>query len=285
LVSCQPPPVNEKISIVVTYSLLGSLVEELVGDKAMVTVPMPNGLDPHEWEPSAKAIEAFNKADYIIENGLGLEGGMEKTLQTAKNSIKSFSASDHITIRRVKPGEGIQSDDPDQAAGAPDPHLWLDPLAMKDVVESLSTALMRDLKLDVSLKAAELENRLDRLNDEVRDILAQVTEQNRKLVTGHESMGYFAERYGFQLVGVIVPGLSSQAGVSAADLAALKHAILESHVKVIFSEIGTSPVVARAIGNETKVKVAELNTHALPEDYSYFTFMRNLSSVIANALK
>ena len=99
---------NGKKSIVVTYSILGSIVKDLVGDKANVTVSIPNGLDPHEWEPSAKDIETINKADLVIENGLGLEGGMDKTLETARNNgVKFFTAADYITVRHVGPGEGI----------------------------------------------------------------------------------------------------------------------------------------------------------------------------------
>ncbi len=284
--SCQPPPGSSKKSIVVTYSILGSIVKELVGDKAGVTVSVPNGLDPHEWEPSAKDIETVNKADLIIENGLGLEGGMEKTLQVARNNgVKFFTASDYITVRHVGPGEGIPSGDPDQAIGAPDPHLWLDPLTMKSVVSALVPALMKDLNLDVAAQAGDLENRLDSLNAEVANTVAQIPQENSKLVTGHESMGYFAQLYGFKLVGVIIPGLSSQAGASAADLAALKKAIQDNQVKVIFTELGTSPAVAKAIGDETGVKVVEITTHTLFSDGSYFTFMRNIANVITNALK
>jgi zinc/manganese transport system substrate-binding protein len=284
--SCQPVTTSSKKSIVVTYSILGSVVKELVGDKAIVTVSIPNGLDPHEWEPSAKDIETINKADLVIENGLGLEGGMEKTLEAAKNNgVKFFTASDYLTVRHVGPGEGIPSGDPDQAIGAPDPHLWMDPLAMKSIVTALSDELKKDFNLDVAAQAKDLENRLDSLNTEVANIVAQIPQDNRKLVTGHESMGYFAQRYDFKLVGVIIPSLSSQAEVSAADLAALKQAIQENHVKAIFTELGTSPTVARAIGDETGVSVVELTTHALLSDGSYFTFMRNLATVITNALK
>ncbi len=284
--ACQPAVTSGKKSIVVTYSVLGSVVKELVGDKANVTVPMPNGLDPHEWEPSAKDIETINKADLVIENGHGLEGGMEKTLEAARSrGVKFFTASDYITVRHVGPGDGMPTGDPDQAVGAPDPHLWLDPLAMKSVVAALSDELKKDFNLDVAAQARDLENRLDSLNTEVANIVAQILQENRKLVTGHESMGYFAQRYSFKLVGVIIPSLSSQAGVSAADLAALKQAILENRVKAIFTELGTSPAVAQRIGEETGVKVVELTTHALPSDGSYFTFLRNLATVIANTLK
>jgi zinc/manganese transport system substrate-binding protein len=284
--SCQPTATSSKKSIVVTYSILGSVVKELVGDKATVTVSMPNGLDPHEWEPSAKDIEIINNADLVIENGLGLEGGMEKTLESARNNgVKFFTAADYITVRHVGPGEGIPTGDPDQAIGAPDPHLWMDPLAIKSIVAALSDELKKDFNLDVSPQATDLQNRLDTLNTEVTTIVAQIPQNDRKLVTGHESMGYFAQRYGFKLVGVIIPSLSSQAGVSAADLAELKKSIQDNQVKAIFTELGTSPTVAKAIGDETGVKVVELTTHALLSDGSYFTFMKNLATVITNALK
>lgn len=284
--ACQPPAASGgKKSIVVTYSILGSVVKELVGDLANVTVSVPNGLDPHDWEPSARDIEAINKADLVIQNGLGLEGGMQKALDAAKSSgVSFFTASDHITVRHVGPGEGIPSGDPDQVVGAPDPHFWMDPLAMKSVVSALAPVL-EGLSLDVAGQALALESRLDDLNTEIADIVATIPQEDRKLVTGHESMGYFAQRYGFKLVGVIIPSLSSQAGVSAADLAALKLAIEENHVKAIFTELGTSPAVAKAIGDETGVKVVELTTHALPADGSYFTFMRNAATVISDALR
>jgi len=287
--ACQPSTETSntgKKSIVVTYSILSSIVKDLVGDKANVTVSIPNGLDPHEWEPSAKDIEAINKADLVIENGLVLEGGMEKTLQTARDKgVKFFTASDHIAVRHVGTGEGIPSGDPDQAVGAEDPHLWMDPLDMKSIVSALAPVLLKDLNLDVTGQATDLENKLDSLNSEVANTVAQLPQADRKLVTGHESMGYFAQRYGFKLVGAIIPSISTQAEVSAADLAALKKLIQDNQVKAIFTELGTSPVVAKAIGDETGVKVIEITTHQLPADGSYFTFMTDLANVISSALK
>lgn len=287
LTSCQSTGnVNTQKSIVVTYSILGALVKDLVGNQANVIVPTPNGQDPHDWEPSAKDIETINKADLVVQNGLGLEGGLQKTLVAAENNgVKFFTASDHITVRHVGQGEGIPSGDPDQAIGAADPHLWMDPLTLKSVINALADELKKDFNLDLSSQAADLENRLDNLNQQVADIVAVVPQANRKLVTGHESLGYFAQRYSFKLVGVIIPSLTSQAEVSAADLVALKQVIQESQVKAIFTELGTSPAVAATIGKETGVKVVELTTHALPPDGSYFTFMNNMANTIANALK
>jgi len=196
--SCQPAgrTTAGKKSIVVTYSVLGSLVKELVGDRAIVTVSVPNGLDPHDWEPSAKDIQALNRADLIVQNGLGLEAGLQRTLESAQRQGASFfTASDHITVRHVGQGEGIPSSDPDQQIGAPDPHLWTDPLTMKDVILALSEELKREFNIDASAQARAIEDRLDSLDREVSDRVAQVPQDKRKLVTGHESMGYFAQRY------------------------------------------------------------------------------------------
>ena len=284
-----PPPTTAAASlttIVVTYSVLGSVVKDLVGDKANVIVPMPNGQDPHEWEPSAKDIETIMKADLIVQNGLGLEGGMEKTLQQAQEAgVKFFTASDHITVRKVGEGEGLPTGDPDQAVGAEDPHLWMDPVDMKAVVAALATQVKTDLGIDLTDRATDLESRLDALNQEVADKVKSLPEANRKLVTGHESMGYFAQHFGFKLVGAIIPSITTQAEVSASDLAGLKKLIQDNQVKAIFTELGTPPAVAEAIGKETGVKVVELTTHSLPPDGSYFTFLRNIAQVIVDGLK
>jgi zinc/manganese transport system substrate-binding protein len=263
-------------TIVVTYSVLGSVVKDLVGDRATVVVPMPNGQDPHSWEPSAKDIETIMHANLIVQNGLGLEGGMQKTLEQARASgAKFFTASDHIPVRHVGQGEGLPGGDPDQAVGADDPHLWMDPVDMKLVVDALASQIKTDLGIDLTDRAADLDGRLDTLNQEV----------TADLVTGHESMGYFAQRYHFKLVGALIPSLTTDAETSASDLAALKQAIRDTQVKAIFTELGTPRSVADTIGQESGVEVVQLSTHVLPDDGSYFTFLRNIAQTIANALQ
>jgi zinc/manganese transport system substrate-binding protein len=288
LSACQAnvPAKSSQKTIVVTYSILGAVVKDLVGDKATVIVSMPNGQDPHEWEPSAKDIEMLTKADMIVQNGLGLEGGMEKALEQAKEAkVKFFTASDHITVRTVGAGEGIPTGDPDQAVGAEDPHLWTDPIAMKSIVDALAAQIKTDLGIDLADRAKDLEARLDSLNKEVMDAVNVVPQNNRKLVTGHESMGYFAQRFNLKLVGAIIPSITTQAEVSASDLAELKKLIMDNQVKAIFTELGTPKAVSEAIGKETGVKVVELTTHNVSEDGSYFTFMRNLAKVVVDGLK
>jgi zinc/manganese transport system substrate-binding protein len=298
LTSCRGTDTLEtKKSIVVTYSVLGSVVSELVGDAADVTVSIPNGLDLHGWEPSAKDIEAINNADLVIVNGLDLEEGMENALEQAEASgVKIFTASDYIAIRYVAEGELAEEEHEHETeeeeeehhhheVGSADPHLWTDPLNMKAVVAALADYLKTNLDMDVDAQSADLQQRLDDLNTQIEAEVAELPLDSRKLVTGHASMGYFAQRYGFTVIGAIIPSLSSQASVSAGELADLKQVILENNVKAIFAEVGTSPDVADAIATETGAKVVELAVHMLPSDGSYFTFETELAKVIVEALK
>ena len=269
-----PPPSGP--SVVVTYSVLGAVVTELVGDHAAVTVLMANGVDPHDWSPSAKDIERVMTADIVVANGLGLEEGLAKTLEEAeKAGVAVFRATDHIQVREL-------AEESDHAGG--DPHFWVDPISMRDVVAALATELAA-AGIDVADRSADLQQRLVDLDAEARETLAVVPETGRKLVTGHESMGYFADRYGFQIVGTVIPGLSSQGEVSAGELAALKAQIEAEGVWAIFTEIGTPAAVVEAVGRETGVDVVELPSHTLPDDGSYFTFIRQIASDVAGALR
>jgi len=246
---------------------------------------MPNGLDPHEWEPSAKDRETLNKAALLVTNGLGLEGGMEGALAQAHASgVPVFTAADHITIRHVKAGQGIPTGDADQAVGAADPHLWLDPRGLKAVVLALAEELKTRFGTDLDARAADLGARLDALDAEIRTMVAAVPVEDRLLVTGHESLGYLADAYGFTLVGAVIPSLSSRAEVSAADMANLKTLIQGRHVRAIFTELGTPPRVAEALGTEVGLKVVEVTTHALGPDGSYFSFLKALAGALVSAM-
>lgn len=275
----------ERASVVVTYPVLGSVVKEVVGDAADVTVLMPNGADPHEWSPSAKDIETMLAADLVIDNGLGLEGNLQDPLAQAEaEGVDVFTVADHITVRTVKAGEGAEPDDPDQAPGAEDPHLWMDPLTMKQWVAPLVTELAA-LGVDTGDNGAQVESELDSLNTEVAGILDTVPADRRKLVTGHESLGYLAERYGYTLVGAVIPAITSQAEASAGELAALAEKITAAGVPAIFTEIGTPAATVEAIAADTGAKVVELSTHNLPQDQSYRTFMVDIANKIAGGLR
>ena len=276
-------------AVVVTTPMLGSVVQDLVRDQADVEVLMPNGVDPHDYQPSAKDVEAIAKADLVIENGLDLEEGLEDALGSARDDgIPFVTATDHVALRAVSEEEehreGEEEEEEEEHHSGEDPHIWMDPLAMRDVALALAAVLESDLGLDVSARADELGDHLDALDAEVRETLAAIPRDRRALVTGHESMGYFADRYGFEIVGAIIPSLSSQAQVSAASLSTLRDQVRAARVPAIFNEIGTPDGVAEAIADETGARVVEIATHTLPEDGSYPTFIREAAAAVADGL-
>ena len=264
--------------------MLGAVVKDVVGDAGDVVVLMPDGANPHEWSPSAKDVETMLNADLVIDNGLGLEGNLQDPMKEAKaQGVRVFTVADHITVRKVKAGEGTDAADPDQAPGADDPHLWMDPLTMKQWVGPFVAAL-GEVGIDATSSGAKVEADLDTLNADVESTLGRIPAERRQLVTGHESMGYFAERYKFTLIGAVIPSITSQADASAGQLARLTAEITAAGVPAIFAEIGTSAATVRAIANDTGTKVVELSTHNLPGDGTYRSFMLNIATTVADAL-
>jgi len=289
-------------TVVVTYSVLGAIVAELVGEVADVTVLMPNGIDPHDYEPSAKDIEAINTADVVVANGLELEETLESALAEAEGAgVAVFYAGDHTEVRAIGEGElpedhggedehaedegraEEEGEEHEHGVGSDDPHLWMSPVAMADVVTALAPVLAA-AGIDAGDRVREVVADLTALDGEVAELLSTVPADERKLVAGHESLGYFADQYGFTLVGAVVPSLSSQAEASAGEIAELKRVIQAEGVTVIFTELGTPRKVVDAIADETGASVVELATHNLPDDGSYRTFILDLANAVATAL-
>lgn len=273
-------------SIVVTTPVLGAVVQDLVGDAAEVTVLMPNGSDPHDFQPSARDVGELEDADLVVENGLDLEEGLEDALGAARDGdTPIFTATDHVELREF--GEGERPDEEHEGEehghGPEDPHVWMDPLAMRDVMTALAPVLRDDLGLDLADRPAAGEG-LTAADAAIREQLADIPAARRRLVTGHESMGYFARRYDFELVGALIPSLSSQAQVSASNLAALRARVEREEVPAIFTEVGTPDGVAEAIADQTGVRVIEISTHSLPEDGSYVTFIREAAAAVYEGL-
>ena len=282
---------GQAAAVVVTTPVLGAVVRDLLGDAADVDVLMPEGLDPHDWEPSAKDIEAVTNADVVVANGLGLEESLEGALDEASaGGTTVFFAGDHIESRRVGDHEatdehdGDDEDEDEDGNGAIDPHFWTDPVAMHDAVVALAPVLIAE-GIDVGTRAGTVADGLVDLDSDVAGVLAAVPANERRLVTGHESLGYFADRYGFEIVGAVVPSASSLAETSAGELAELADRIEEFDVEVVFTELGTPTDVVDAIASETGVRVVELATHTLPDDGTYRTFVLDLATAIATALR
>jgi zinc/manganese transport system substrate-binding protein len=279
---------GERPRVVATTEMLGWVARELAGDEADVLVLM-QGVDPHSWEPSARDVEAVLGADLVVVNGLSLEEGLVAVIEQVEASgVPLFEATDHLALRELDTsddeGHGPEaSEEPDHDHAGVDPHFWLDPLAMRDVAAAMVPAL-EALGVSAADRGDALARSLEELDAEVGEILAVVPPERRRLVTGHESMGYFADRYGLEFVGAIVPGTAAGTEVSAGELAALVETVRAQGVPAIFTELGTPVSVAQAVADETDATIVELPTEQLPEDGSYLSFMRLLSTRVAEAL-
>ena len=269
-----PEAQSELPTVVVTYSVLGSIVEQLVGDAATVTTLIPDGQDPHEFEPSAKDIEALNNANIVVSNGLDFEEGLEETLENAKTAgVNVFMAGDHITVRELS--------DEGHDHGAFDPHLWLSPASMKEMLPELSKALGAAIGADLSAQLETLVAELTALDTEIAEIIGGI---KCELVSGHDEMGYFADRYGCEVIGAIIPSLSTTSEASAGELADLKAEVEMHGVPAIFTGLGTSPDVAEQLAAELGVKAVTLSTHFLDGAANYQEFMLRMTNQIAEAL-
>jgi len=283
------------MNVVVTYSAIGDVVSRLVGDAATVTVLIPNGQDQHDFEPSAKDVETINNASLVVSNGLDLEEGLEDSLlQAEKSGVPMFHIADHVTLldaaekeeghegEESHEGEEGHEGEEDHGHGAEDPHVWLDPETLAEAVPALAKALQLATGKDFAAEATAVVGELTALSAKIRDIMTTVDEC--KLVTGHDSLGYFAARYGCTVVGAVIPGFSTAAEASAGSLADLKVVAQENGVKAIFTELGTPADVAAQIAKEVGVDVVELSTHVLPENGGYDDMMTQLATAIAGGL-
>ena len=272
--SALPDEKSELPTVVVTYSVLGNIVEQLVGDAATVTTLIPDGQDPHEFEPSAKDIESLNNANIVVSNGLDFEEGLEETLNNVKTAgVNIFMAGDHITVRE------LSEDEHDH--GAFDPHLWLSPAAMLEMLPELSETIGVAIGVDLSVQLETLVAELTALDTEIQEIIGGI---KCELVSGHDEMGYFADRYGCEVIGAVIPSLSTTSEASAGELADLKAEVEAHGVPAIFTGLGTSPDVADQLAAELGVKAVTLSTHFLDGAADYQEFMLRMVNQIAEAL-
>jgi zinc/manganese transport system substrate-binding protein len=268
--------------IAVTYSVIGDIVSQLVGDNASVNVVIPDGQDPHDFQPSAKDIETINNAALVVSNGLEFEEGLEEVLENIAGSGGNiFMIGEHITVRKIEDGDEDGDEHSDKHAGG-DPHLWLSPATMLEMLPALTTALSEAIGADLSESSASLTAKLQDLDKEVESIINGLDEC--KLVSGHDEMGYFADRYGCEVIGVIIPSFTTTSEATAGDLAELKKQVEQNNVPAIFTGLGVSPDTATQLAKELGIKAVTLSTHYLDGAANYQEFILKLTNQIAEAL-
>ena len=246
------------LAVVATTTILGDLARNVVGDHGTVEVLLPIGADPHDYQPSAQQVAAMQRADLVVANGLGLEEGLADVLASV--------GEDGANILEIAPRL-----DPipfDSEGESDDPHVWFDPLRMSGAAELVADELAAiDGSVDWAAAATAYGSELATADEAIRTILSSVAEPNRRLVTNHDALGYFAQRYGFEIVGTVIPGGATLADPSSAELAAVVEAIKRLGVSAIFAETTEPSVLADAVAAEVggNIEVVLLYTGSLGE--------------------
>lgn len=203
--------------------------------------------------------------------------------QAETDGVPVFHAAEQVDVRASAGPEEEPEGEADHDHATGDPHFWLDPRAMRDVVLALAP-VMAEAGIDLGDRAAATAAGLEALDVELRDRLSAVPDEQRRLVTGHGALGYFADAYDFEIVGTVVPGLSSSDEPSARDIADLVKAIREAGAAAVFTDVGTPRSVAATVANETGARVVELQVAQLPEGGGYADLMRDLATAVLDAL-
>lgn len=279
-------------TVVVTYSALESVVSDIVGDLARVVVIIPNGVDPHDFEPSAKDLETMSSASVVVSNGLDLEEGLEDALERTETSgVPVFHIADHVTLRNGaaddvshadESNHGHGSDESGHDHGAEDPHIWLDPVTLAEAVPALAREIGTRIGTDLTAAGTAVVASLGDLSAEIDTRIK--TLKSCVIITGHDSLGYFGSRFGCEVLGSIIPSFSTAAEATAKDLAELKKLAEAEGVKAIFTELGTPTDVADQLAREIGVKVVEIGTHVVPDGGGYDEMMINLADEIVSGL-
>ena len=276
--SSSEPAETARPNIVVTYSVLGSVVTDLVGDAADVTTLIPDGQDPHDFQPSARDIEAINNADLVVSNGLDFEEGLEDVLASAIDSgVSVYMIGENITVREPDDDHAEEG----HAHGAGDPHLWLSPMSFAQALPSLTAAINKATGLSIDETAAL--DKLTLLDNEIKEVIGSVS--SCVLLSGHDEMGYFADRYGCTVIGAIIPSFSTTSEATAKQIADLKMLAESNNVKAVFTGLGTPAEVSEQLASELGIAAVSLSTHYLNGAANYREFMLNLANQIAEALR
>ncbi|MFW2382314.1 MAG: metal ABC transporter solute-binding protein, Zn/Mn family, partial [Acidimicrobiales bacterium] len=215
----------------------------------------------------------------IVANGLALEEGLDDTIEASSDrGTPVFRFSDHIA--------GLEG-----AADGVDPHIWFDPTLVAEALPALADALVEHVALDeVSTRMCmeEYQRELADLDREIQQLVAEVPADNRKLVTNHDSLHYFADRYGFEVIGTVIPAASTLAETNPAQLEGLATLIDDNGIPAIFVEALQSTDDADVLARRVGVQVVRLDTGTLgPEGEgadSYIGLLRTTAELISGAL-
>jgi ABC-type Zn uptake system ZnuABC Zn-binding protein ZnuA len=279
---------EEKLKVVTTVAPITSIVENVAGDKIQLAGIIPEGVNSHTFEPIPSDSKLLSAADLIILNGLDLE---TPTLKLAQANLKPGAVIFSLGDKTIKETDYIFDFSFPKEKGHPNPHLWLNPeYAMR------YTTLVRDelIRLDPNNKAVYEQNatqflkKLEALDQAIKEAVQTIPQNNRRLLTYHDSWPYFARRYSFQVIGAVQP--SDFTDPSPREVARLIEQIRKEKVPAVFgSEVFPSPVLEQ-IAREAKSRyIDKLRDDELPgkpgdPQHSYIGMMVENMTIMFEAL-
>jgi zinc/manganese transport system substrate-binding protein len=274
------------------------LVKNVGGEAVEVTTLIGPGVDAHTYDPAPADLVVLTKADVIFENGLGFEPWLDRFFASAQPSGARVVVTEGITPREAgadaHEGE-VQLEDEAGADehGQFDPHVWHDVANVIVMVGNIRDALVAADPGRAELyeaNAAAYIAELEALDASIREQVGTLPEERRKLITSHDTFGYFADAYGFEVLGTALGSVSTEAGdPSARDIATLITQIAEAGVPAIFAENVANPDLMESLASEAGVSLApSLYTDALGPPGSpgetYVGMMQSNVTTIVDAL-
>jgi ABC-type Zn uptake system ZnuABC Zn-binding protein ZnuA len=303
---------GEKLNVVATTTIVGDVVAQIGDERINLSVLLPEGTDPHSFEPTPQDMTKIMQADVVFANGAGLEEFLTNLIESVGASDKVVHVSegidllvlgshehdhegeehDHEGEEHDHEGEEHDHEGEEHDHEGGDPHTWVDPnnvmVWVRNIEQKLSEADPANAEAyAASAKAYTTE--LKTLDAWIREQVAQIPAADRKLVTDHTLFGYFAEEYGFEQVGALIPGYSTLAEPTAREIAEIEDAIRELGVKAIFVGNTVNPALAQRIADDTGIKLIFIYTGSLSgpdgEAPSYIEYIRYNVSAFVEALK
>lgn len=230
-------------TVVATTTQLGDLARAVAGDRAAVRQVLQPNSDPHAYEPRPSDVKAVGDTAIVLRSGGEVDEWLRGVLRNAGSDARVVTLIDAVTER----GEG-----------EPDPHWWQDPrnalVAVREIRDALVDADPGGRAL-YAANAATFSTRLRALDRAIAACMRAIPAERRKLVTDHDALGYFAARYGIEVVGTVIPALSTQAQASAGEVARLVRTIRAERVRTIFPEDSVDAKLTRAIAADAGAEV------------------------------
>ena len=277
-----PAPSGGRIAAAST-TILADIARNVAGDRMGVTSLLPMGADPHEFQASPADVQRISESHVIIINGLGYERFIQPLLDNAGGGHTIITASDGLQPLEIGGQNG---------GAMVDPHMWLDPARVIKYVENIRDGLMAaDPEGASTYQANALTyiTRLKELDDWITQQVASIPPERRLLVTNHEALGYFAGHYGLKVVATVIPSVSTEAGTSARELAAVIDQVKATGAPAIFLGQLENADLARQIASETGAAVVDdLYLESLtggPPAGTYIDMMHHNVERIVAALK